>query len=134
LLGALVCASCATQSTKNNPQLESQIAQKIMLDIRYFCPELKVGERCTTPVTELPDSLAKLIAETDVGGIVLFANNLENTRQIIQLNKDLQDAALQAGHNPLLIAVDQEGGRVVRIPKNLGTSFSGNMAIGATAE
>ncbi|WP_416307478.1 glycoside hydrolase family 3 protein [Neptunicella sp. SCSIO 80796] len=134
LLGALVCASCATQSTKNNPQLESQIAQKIMLDIRYFCPELKADERCTKPVTELPDSLAKLIAETNVGGIVLFANNLENTRQIIQLNKDLQEAALRAGHKPLLIAVDQEGGRVVRIPKNLGTSFSGNMAIGATTE
>lgn len=137
VLGAMITASCAVQSppaAKFNSQLEAQIAQKIMLDIRYFCPELQEGERCTTPVTTLPDSLAKLIGDTDVGGIVLFANNLVDTRQIIQLNKDLQTAALKAGHQPLLISIDQEGGRVVRIPHSLGTSFSGNMAIGATAE
>lgn len=136
VLAVMLTASCAIQpppAPKPSKQLKAQIAQKLMLDIRYFCPDLKQGERCTTPVTTLPDSLASLIGDTDVGGIILFANNLVDTRQIIQLNKDLQSAALKAGHAPLLISIDQEGGRVVRIPQNLGTSFSGNMAIGATA-
>ncbi|MBC3765657.1 glycoside hydrolase family 3 protein [Neptunicella marina] len=105
-----------------------------MLDIRYFCDDVPAGKRCTSPVTELPADLASMIADTDVGGIVLFANNLVSTKQMVKLNHDIQQASLSAGHDPLFIAVDQEGGRVVRIPHHLGTSFSGNMAIGATAK
>ena len=33
---------------------------------------------------------------------------------------------------PLFIAVDQEGGRVARLPQAVLPAFSGNMAIGAT--
>ncbi|MDP5030847.1 MAG: glycoside hydrolase family 3 protein, partial [Paraglaciecola sp.] len=67
-----------------------------------------------------------------IGGVVLFADNLDNTEQMLRLNYALQQAAQRGGHSPLFIAIDQEGGRVVRIPQNLATSFAGNMAIGAT--
>jgi len=130
---ALLTVSCATVQPLD-PKLEFQVAQKLMIDIRYFCDELAAGQRCTTPVTTLPKKLSKLIADTGVGGVILFAENLQAIPQMVLLNKDLQSAASANNQPPLLIAVDQEGGRVMRLPKHLGTGFSGNMAIGATTD
>ncbi|NVK25063.1 MAG: glycosyl hydrolase family 3 [Gammaproteobacteria bacterium] len=120
---------------------EQLLAQKIMLDIRYYCPELdsdkiKSGEvKCTIPITELPEEIAELISETSLGGVILFADNLESIGQIIQLTSDLQQAASKSKlAQPLFISVDQEGGRVVRLPREIATSFTGNMSIGNTYE
>ena len=128
--------------TKNNNRakqfsdLERQIATKMALDVRYFCPEMvtnttKPVPHCLQPVTQLPDALAEMITISGIGSVVLFAENLVSTKQIIQLTHDLQQAALKSmSGQPLIISVDQEGGRVVRFAK--ATSFAGNMAIGAT--
>tara|TARA_R110002012_G_scaffold123391_2_gene273856 strand:- start:707 stop:2608 length:1902 start_codon:yes stop_codon:yes gene_type:complete len=130
----IACISC-TSKPSIDPKIEALVAQKLMLDIRYFCDENELDattQRCTTPVTTLPDDLKEMIADTGVGGIILFANNLVDTEQMLRLNRDLQAASASGGHSPLLVSIDQEGGRVVRIPQNISTAFSGNMAIGAT--
>ncbi|MGY0562740.1 MAG: glycoside hydrolase family 3 protein [Paraglaciecola chathamensis] len=130
----LTFVSCANKPSVD-PRIEALVAQKLMLDIRYFCRENDINpatQRCTTPVTTLPDELKDMVADTGIGGIILFANNLQDTEQMIRLNRDLQAASAAGGHSPLLISIDQEGGRVVRIPQNISTAFSGNMAIGAT--
>ncbi|MCF2947808.1 glycoside hydrolase family 3 protein [Paraglaciecola aquimarina] len=121
--------------------IAQKIAQKIMLDIRYYCADLTehveftYENRCITPVNELPDDLKDLIRDTSLGSIILFAENFTDIKQTIQLTQELQQAALSSkSGQPLLISVDQEGGRVVRLPRELATSFTGNMAIGATYE
>jgi beta-N-acetylhexosaminidase len=114
-------------------EFEKQIATKMALDIRYFCTESTLAKtgNCLQPVTALPIELAEVITKTGIGSVVLFAENLESTKQVIQLTHDLQAAALLSeSGKPLIISVDQEGGRVVRLPH--ATSFAGNMAIGAT--
>ena len=130
-LAGILTVSCAVNKPVD-PKLHQQIAQKLMLDLRYFCPTLAADENCTQAMTKLPAQLSKMISESGIGGVVLFANNLEDTEQMLRLNYALQQAAQRGGHEPLFIAIDQEGGRVVRIPQNLATSFAGNMAIGAT--
>ena len=50
-----------------------------------------------------------------MGGIILFARNLEGPEQVWQLTHDLQREAREAGSPPLLIALDQEGGPVQRL-------------------
>ncbi|WP_299078214.1 beta-N-acetylhexosaminidase [uncultured Paraglaciecola sp.] len=123
--------SCAVK-TPEDPATNAIIAQKLMLDLRYFCADNQVQKPCRTPVTTLPQSLINMIADTGIGGVILFAENLQDTAQILTLNQSIQRAAIKGGHGPVFIAIDQEGGRVVRLPQNLGTSFAGNMAIGAT--
>ncbi|PCO07091.1 glycosyl hydrolase family 3 [Microbulbifer flavimaris] len=131
-------SACGTDATEQRTQvLRDKIAQKIMLDLRYFCPDQQRNEenrgRCGEPVTELPETLGQMISDTGIGGIILFADNLESTEQIIALNSDLQSAAAGSHHgSPLLIGIDQEGGRVHRLPRAEATAFAGNMAIGAT--
>jgi beta-N-acetylhexosaminidase len=112
---------------------ERQVAAKMALDIRYFCSEKDIAQtgNCLQPVIKLPTVLADLVTKTGIGSVVLFAENLASTKQIIQLTQDLQKAAAQSkSGQSLIISIDQEGGRVVRLPH--ATSFAGNMAIGAT--
>ena len=62
------------------------------------------------------DGVAReLVRELKVGGIILFARNLESPEQVWQLTHDLQRQAREAGSPPLLIALDQEGGPVQRL-------------------
>jgi beta-N-acetylhexosaminidase len=63
--------------------------------------------------TTVSSELASFIAEYKPGGIILFARNLESAAQIVNLTNELQR---YSPHVPLLISVDQEGGRVSRLP------------------
>jgi beta-N-acetylhexosaminidase len=62
---------------------------------------------------ELPEDLARLIAAGRVGGVVLFARNVGDPDQVQSLNAALHACAPEDA--PLLIAIDQEGGRIQRL-------------------
>ena len=64
--------------------------------------------------TTVSPEWAELQARYKPGGMILFARNLEHPAQIIELTNGLQ---ARSPHFPLLIAIDQEGGRVSRLPK-----------------
>jgi beta-N-acetylhexosaminidase len=57
-----------------------------------------------------------LLREFHVGHVILFARNVADPEQVAELVRELQSTARSAGHDaPLLVAVDQEGGRVARL-------------------
>lgn len=56
----------------------------------------------------------RLLLEPEVGGVILFARNVEDGYQVRQLCSDIRRVRAD-----LLLAVDQEGGRVQRIKKGL---------------
>jgi beta-N-acetylhexosaminidase len=56
------------------------------------------------------------IRRGEVGGVVLFGFNVTTRAALRSLTAQLRAAAAQGGQPPLLIAVDQEGGRIKRIP------------------
>ena len=68
---------------------------------------------CGFDGTEMPDDLARLIAAGRVGGVILFARNLESPSQVRSLTAALRARAPDDA--PLLVAIDQEGGRVQRL-------------------
>jgi beta-N-acetylhexosaminidase len=51
-----------------------------------------------------------------VGGVILFSGNIRSAAQLRRLTARLQKAARAGGHPRLLIATDQEGGLVRRLP------------------
>src|SRR5512138_1607981 len=58
----------------------------------------------------------QLLREHAVGGVILFARNVAEPEQLAALVAELQEIASAAGHErPLLVGVDQEGGRVARL-------------------
>ncbi len=70
-----------------------------------------------------------LIADKDVGGIILLKNNVEDEMQLLQFIQDIKAAN---GDNmlPLFIGVDEEGGRVSRIPEEIFPNLPSNALIG----
>lgn len=89
--------------------------------------------------TSVTPELAAFLKEYKPGGVILFSRNLESVEQIVALTNDLQRCS---PHAPLLISIDQEGGRVSRLPKTftifppcdvLGRCRSSEMAYAAAA-
>ncbi|MBL8045587.1 MAG: glycoside hydrolase family 3 C-terminal domain-containing protein [Anaerolineales bacterium] len=77
------------------------------------------------------DELADIVRQQTIGGFTLFRHkNIETAAQTRALTAHLQNLAQAAGHPPLLIGIDQEGGQLMALGE--GTAFPGNMALGAT--
>ncbi len=58
---------------------------------------------------------AEVVAELELGGVVYLGENTPSSTATGELSAGLQTAAARAGLPPLLISVDQEGGRVNRL-------------------
>jgi beta-N-acetylhexosaminidase len=80
--------------------------------------------------TTLNTSNRALIHDLHLGGVTLFARNIETGPQLAKLDADLQTVADPI---PMFVSVDQEGGLVVRVTQG-ATIFPGNMAVGATGD
>jgi beta-N-acetylhexosaminidase len=76
--------------------------------------------------TQVGDDILRVLDATGARSVILFARNIESAAQAAELIGELRRRA----DRPLLLAVDQEGGAVVRIARG-ATVFPGNMALGA---
>jgi len=70
-----------------------------------------------------------LIRHWGLGGVILFARNIEDPVQVANLCKNLQKTSMRHNEIPLFLAVDQEGGRVARLRAPF-REFPGQTAIG----
>ncbi|MEC0212799.1 beta-N-acetylhexosaminidase, partial [Paenibacillus ehimensis] len=95
----------------------------------------KIGQMlmCGFHGTEPSEDIERLIREKHLGGIIYFRRNLTEPAQVAKLSASLQQLALAHGGVPLLIAIDQEGGMVMRIDQGV-TPIPGSMALGATGD
>ncbi|MFI0939582.1 glycoside hydrolase family 3 protein [Streptomyces sp. NPDC021020] len=75
--------------------------------------------------TEAPEWLLRQLAE-GLGAVALFARNIESPAQLAALT-----AQLRAVRPDVLVAADEEGGDVTRLEARGGSSFPGNLALGA---
>jgi beta-N-acetylhexosaminidase len=65
---------------------------------------------------EASADVKRLIRDYAAGSVILFARNVDSPEQVAELVRELQECARDSGHDlPLLIGVDQEGGRVARL-------------------
>ncbi len=68
------------------------------------------------PYRELNKELSDFIQTYKVGSFILFKRNISSIEQIKNLNNDLYKLSYTATKLPPLLAVDQEGGAVSRLP------------------
>lgn len=72
----------------------------------------------------------KLIQETKPGGFILFARNCSTPEQIFALNKHLYTLYNQLNLAPPFISIDQEGGKVQRLPQQYYPYFPSFRTLG----
>lgn len=77
-----------------------------------------VGQKLVVALTGTTADAAILarIRAGQVGGVILFGFNIVDAAQLRALTASLQAAASAGGQPPLLIATDQEGGSIKRVP------------------
>ena len=90
-----------------------------------------------TPPIKIPKSLVKLLGQRimvtmagttpdatllngvrlgNAGAVIIYGSNIVSRSQLTAAIRSLQHAATEGGNPPLLIAIDQEGGGVKRLP------------------
>ncbi len=70
-----------------------------------------------------PSGLVQAIGAGEVGGVILFADNVSSRAQVRALTDGLQAVQRPPGlQQPLVVSVDQEGGQVKRLPGPPGMS------------
>lgn len=94
------------QDIIDNMDAAEKAGQLIMADFRTNADG--------TGMTVLSDEAKKAIEEYHIGGVILFAENLDTKEQTQQLTEDLQ----KASDFGLLIGIDEEGGLVSRLNKS----------------
>ncbi|HJO62862.1 MAG TPA: glycoside hydrolase family 3 N-terminal domain-containing protein [Desulfobacterales bacterium] len=116
-------------SLLSNMSLKEKIAQKMILDFRYWCDVTQPS--CTENLTDINSDIKHIIHDHHIGGVILFSNNLTDTAQTTRFIHDLQASVNKDQKLGLFITLDQEGGNVVRLSRQDATNMPGNMALGA---
>ncbi|HCM12132.1 MAG TPA: glycoside hydrolase family 3, partial [Lachnospiraceae bacterium] len=95
----------------------------------------KIGQMIMTgfPACKITAELLELISEYKISNIILFSHNLENEQQIYELCKTLDETIREHINTPSFLSIDQEGGVVRRLPKEMN-NIPGAMLIGATGD
>jgi beta-N-acetylhexosaminidase len=76
--------------------------------------------------TEISEDAVEMVEKYHAGGVILFARNISGGAQVRKLTSDLKARAKY----PLAVAIDQEGGLVLRLTEG-ATVLGGNMALAA---
>src|SRR5256885_2167733 len=98
--------------------LRRQIGQQIILGIK--------GQT-------LEPSEAKFIVDNNIGGVILFARNVQGPEQVRNLCAEIQSLRHQMPDQaPLVISIDMEGGRVLRLTTPPFTKWPSLAKVGAT--
>lgn len=77
----------------------------------------------------LDDDTKSLIKDDKIGGVILFSENVERVSQLVNLTNSIKSENTN-NKIPMFISVDEEGGSVSRMPKEL-RKFPSNKVIGA---
>jgi len=94
--------------------------------------EQKIGQMImpAVPGKKMTPQLETILKKYSPGGVIFFGYNLGSPDEVKKFTASIQKYSIECSGIPVLISVDQEGGRVKRLTEGV-TQFPGNMAAGA---
>ena len=111
------CFVCPSSDWINTLTLREKIGQLIIARLPW-------------QTTAINPALEQWMADYPIGGIILFADNVQSISQVQSLINDLQSVSRQ----PLFITTDEEGGRVSRIGRLFDEVIPPAYDIGLTSD
>lgn len=133
VLTTLLCSACTNEKTEesssellNEVDSQSELEQvkeptaeeEVQEQLENMSLDEKIGQVIITGLdgTEVTEETQALVDSYHVGGFIFFQPNLKTPQQAVQLIDDIK-ALNQKNDIPLFLSVDQEGGRVTRLPE-----------------
>ena len=97
------------------------------MDIKELSLQEKIGQMIIIGMDTnyITDRIKNMILKYKIGGIILYRKNFNTYQDMLKLIKNLKDLNRE-NKIPLFIAIDQEGGRVNRMPKEIKNLPSAN--------
>jgi len=121
----------STSSPVTSPTpVPSSESDPIALQVSSMSLEEKIGQMLLVGIdgTVLDDQAKRMIAEDKVGGIILYKNNIQDLKGMVSLVNSMKESN-NGNPAPLFMSIDQEGGKVSRMPKEYA-SFPSNGTVG----
>lgn len=105
------------QKEAAKPSHELSIEEKSEKIAAVMSPEDKVGQLLMAGILKptLDADAGKQIQDCHIGNIILFDRNMESQQQVSQLTNKLRSQITTQSHIAPFIALDQEGGQVLRM-------------------
>ncbi|HEY3069531.1 MAG TPA: glycoside hydrolase family 3 N-terminal domain-containing protein [Gaiellaceae bacterium] len=100
-LGAALKADSSASEAAATPTVAQMVGQRMLVAFHGTTPD---------------QALLARIKAGQIGGVILSSGNIRDATQLTTLTGKLQAAARAGGQPPLLVAADQEGGLVRRVP------------------
>ncbi len=123
----------ALPTAESTPAVAQGLLPQVEALLQKMTLEQKVGQLMMVGFDGLTvdAAVSELVRRRHVGGVCLFKRNIATAEQVAALTDDMR--RLFDGAVPPFLAVDQEGGNVVRLSdRNL--VLPGNMVLGATRD
>lgn len=81
----------------------------------------KVGQMLIIRIfgKEITEDAKSLIKDYKIGGVILYRKNYDTYEEMLKIINELKRINKECGNIPLFISIDQEGGRVNRMPHEL---------------
>lgn len=117
LIISLVFGILGCESTLND--IEKTYKNKSIEDfVNKMTLDEKIGQMIVAGFngTDVNEELINLVNTNKVGGVILFKRNIETSEQLKKLNNNIDGLNKEI---PLFISVDEEGGRVNRLPSDM---------------
>ncbi|MGE6378531.1 glycoside hydrolase family 3 N-terminal domain-containing protein [Peribacillus muralis] len=100
--------------TENHEEMEKMLESMTL--------EEKVGQLMMVGFkgTKASRKINELIEKKHIGGVIYFDRNMKSPKQVARLSNSLQQTAEQSTLSlPLMVAVDQEGGDIIRMKESV---------------
>jgi beta-N-acetylhexosaminidase len=118
-------------SASLEPSVTPALTQEsIRIKLKQMTINEKIGQMVMAGIdgTTINAQTKALIQDYQVGGIIFYKDNLASTKQTVELINSLKQSNLRNAI-PLWLSLDEEGGRVTRLPDELH-KFPTNTVIG----
>lgn len=128
LAAAVLLCACSSGGEPQAPAPASSAAEAptepptedpVQKQLAGMTAEEKIGQLVVAGFDgyEVDDTLASLITDGHIGGVILFSRNISGAQQLCALTNGIKKTAGSA--IPLLIGMDEEGGMVTRLPDDV---------------
>lgn len=116
------------------PEEPQEEVDPVQEQLNSLTLEEKIGQMILAGVqgTTLDDQAKQMITDQKVGGIIFYANNVSTLEGTAKFVKSIKEAN-QSNPVPIFMSVDQEGGKVSRMPETV-ESIPSSRKVGETKD